>query len=136
MVWAMRTSLYAIRALHSNAKHSFIPRKEFPKYNVILSNFQGHHQKALTRFRHLAPQIDLVIELRDARAPVATSNLLFDHVLGGKEKIVLYTKQDLLSLSKKALADLHSRSRFMMIDSRSKADAKAVLELVKANITK
>ena len=49
---------------------SFVPRKVFPNYNIPLNNFKGHHQKALSKFGHLAPQLDMVIEVRDCRAPL------------------------------------------------------------------
>lgn len=112
---------------------SFVPRRIFPNYQLVLSNFKGHHQKALTKFGHLAPQIDLVLEVRDSRAPTSTTNVLFDRVLANKQKVVLYSKRDLSVLSETLLEKWHqSRNEpYMFIDSRSRGDAKKVIELVK-----
>ena len=39
--------------------------------------------------------VDLIIECRDFRIPVTSRNPLFEEKLAGKERIVVYTKQDL-----------------------------------------
>lgn len=113
---------------------SFIPRRIFPNYNLPLSNFKGHHQKALTRFGHLAPQIDLVLEVRDSRAPISTTNVLFDRVLAQKKKIILYSKKDLSVLKNSVLKEWHksSNEEFMFIDSRNRKDAKQIIKMVTA----
>ncbi|ODV77901.1 P-loop containing nucleoside triphosphate hydrolase protein [Suhomyces tanzawaensis NRRL Y-17324] len=111
---------------------SFIPRRIFPNYNIPLSNFKGHHQKALTKFGHLAPQIDLVLEVRDSRAPISTTNVLFDRVLAQKQKIVLYSKKDLSVIKKDLLEKWHlsTLEDYMFIDSRNRKDARLIIELV------
>lgn len=111
---------------------SFIPRRIFPNYSLPLSNFKGHHQKALTKFGHLAPQIDLVLEVRDSRAPVSTKNVLFDRVLAQKEKIILYTKKDLSVLKSDLIRKWHdaSNEECLFIDARSKGDAQKIIDLV------
>ena len=112
---------------------SFIPRRIFPNYNIPLSNFKGHHQKALTKFGHLAPQIDLVLEVRDSRAPLSTTNVLFDRVLAQKEKIVLYSKKDLSALKSSVLRKWHEsvNEKHLTIDCRSRKDAQKVIDLIK-----
>lgn len=77
---------------------NFKPRLEFPKYNVTLANFHGHHRVALQKMRSLAPQVDLVVEIRDARAPISTRNGLFARVMGNIPRLVLYSKRDLSPL--------------------------------------
>ncbi|KAK6461373.1 P-loop containing nucleoside triphosphate hydrolase protein [Scheffersomyces coipomensis] len=111
----------------------FIPRRIFPDYNIPLSNFKGHHQKALTRFGHLAPQIDLVLEIRDSRAPISTTNVLFDKILGRKEKLVLYSKKDLSILKSHTIKKWHEslNEKVMFIDCRSKNDARKIIQQVK-----
>lgn len=42
-------------------------------------------------------QIDLVIECRDYRIPITSRNPMFEQSLAGKDKIVVYTKRDLVS---------------------------------------
>lgn len=109
---------------------SFVPRRVFPDYRLPLSNFKGHHQKALTRFSYLAPQVDLVLEVRDSRAPISTTNVLFDKVLAKKEKIVLYSKKDLSVLKPDLQKKWHGNEKFLFIDARSNRDAKSILKLL------
>ncbi|EGW34326.1 uncharacterized protein SPAPADRAFT_59741 [Spathaspora passalidarum NRRL Y-27907] len=112
---------------------SFVPRTMFPKYNISLSNFKGHHQKALTKFGHLAPMIDLVVEVRDGRAPLATSNVLFDRVLSGKKKLVLYSKKDLSIINTKLLDKWHSSSNedYMYVNCNNNTDVKKIINKIK-----
>lgn len=111
---------------------SFTPRRIFPNFNLPLSNFKGHQQKALTKFGHLSPQIDLVLELRDCRAPISTINVLFDKVLGKKDRIIIYTKKDLSVINNDLLKKWHgiNNEKYIFVDSRSHKDAKKVIELI------
>lgn len=117
---------------------SFIARRIFPDFNIPLANFKGHHQKALTKFSHLAPQIDYILEVRDSRAPIATTNVLFDRVLTRKPKLILYSKKDLSVLSKELLNKWHSNSNesYMVIDCRSKIDAKRIIDKMRQEYDK
>jgi len=111
---------------------NFLPRRLFPDYNLPLSNFKGHHQKALTKFGHLAPQIDVVLEVRDCRAPLSTTNVLFDKVLPNKNKIVLYSKKD-LSILKPLLLDKWHKSKneqYMFVDCRNRRDARGIIDVL------
>ena len=45
--------------------------------------------------------IDLVIECRDYRIPITSRNPLFEESLAGRERLVVYTKQDLGSEGKR-----------------------------------
>lgn len=104
----------------------------------MLANFHGHHRKALANMAQTAFNIDMVLELRDARAPLASINPLFDKALKGKEKLILYTKKDLSTLTAENLRAWHGRGEtidaemFMQIDSRNERDAERVLDRVKA----
>ena len=40
-------------------------------------------------------QIDLIIECRDYRVPLTSRNPLFEETLAGRERLIVYTKQDL-----------------------------------------
>lgn len=110
---------------------SFVARRTFPEYNLPLSNFKGHHQKALTKFGHLAPQVDLIIEVRDMRAPVSTTNVLFDRVFPGKKKLILYTKKDLAVQKTELLKKWHENEPFLYVDCRKKKDASRILNAIK-----
>jgi ribosome biogenesis GTPase A len=110
---------------------SFVPRTSFPKYNVPLANFHGHHRLALHAMYQTAVQVDLVLELRDARAPLSSINVLFDRILGHKKKIILYTKNDLSSIDPELFAKWHPDQKFLNIDCRSSSSAKQVLNAAK-----
>lgn len=45
--------------------------------------------------RSLLSTIDLVIECRDYRTPLASRNPLFEEHLGERPRLIVYTKQDL-----------------------------------------
>lgn len=51
----------------------FNPRLQFPQYRTTLAHFKGHQQKAINHFDKLRSQIHLIVHLKDARAPTATS---------------------------------------------------------------
>lgn len=40
-------------------------------------------------------QIDLVVECRDYRIPLTSRNPMFENSLGGRERMIIYTKKDL-----------------------------------------
>ena len=44
--------------------------------------------------------IDLIIECRDYRVPLSSRNPLFEANLAGRERLIIYTKQDLGSAGK------------------------------------
>lgn len=50
--------------------------------------------------------IDLVIECRDYRVPLTSWNPLFEETLGGRERLLVYTKQDLGSGGKQRDRDV------------------------------
>ena len=48
----------------------------------------------------LLSQIDVVIECRDNRIPITSRNPMFEEVLAGRERIIVYTKRDLVGNGK------------------------------------
>ncbi|CCK70509.1 putative GTPase MTG1 KNAG_0E02490 [Huiozyma naganishii CBS 8797] len=120
---------------------SFVPRYAFPKYNIRKSDFKGHQMKALKKFEYLAPQLKMIIELRDIRAPLSTRNVLFDKILFSKkydlERLIVYTKSDLMSHANsreylKKLASWHDQmnEKFIIIDCRKVSDAKNLMDII------
>lgn len=112
----------------------FIPRKEFPQYNVLMGEFKGHHSKALTKMRQLSPQIDLILEIRDSRSPVSSRNLLLDRAFSNKEKIIIYSKRDMSNLSKDIMKQWHNKKnneKFIFIDCKNKNEMNGLLDLIK-----
>lgn len=108
---------------------TFIPEKDFPDYNLSLTNFKGHHLKTLKKFSTIFPIIDFIIELRDSRAPISTTNFLINKVFKNKEKIVLYTKSDQSDIKINFLKRWNdiNNERFLCVNTRSKKDAKKII---------
>lgn len=121
------------------ALSDFVPRFEFPQYNIPLSDFKGHQVKALRKFQYLAPQLNMVLELRDLRAPLSTRNVLFDKFfMGGNEKIkrlIVYTKKDYMPQSTTLLNTLtrwHNEMNedFIILDGKSRTDVKNLMKVL------
>lgn len=111
----------------------FKPRLKFPDYRVNLADFKGHQSKALTRMKQLSPQVDLVLELRDARAPISTRNELLQKVFRDKERLVLYTKRDKSMFTTRQLSKMSfcRNEKFRMVDCKSSSDLNGILTSVR-----
>lgn len=80
----------------------FVPRKVFPTLDSLpRSYFLGHHRAGLDKMKTMLTHIDLVIECRDYRIPITSRNPLFEESLAGRERLIVYTKQDLGSEGKR-----------------------------------
>jgi len=75
---------------------AFIPRRVFPTLDSLpRSYFLGHHRAGLNKMTTMLSAIDLIIECRDYRVPISSRNPLFEESLAGRERLIVYTKQDL-----------------------------------------
>ncbi len=57
--------------------------------------FPGHMNKALGQLKETLNQADFVVELRDARAPLASANPLLYELVGQKPRLIVLNKSDL-----------------------------------------
>ena len=57
--------------------------------------FPGHMAKAKRLLLENIKLVDVVIELRDARIPLASANPLLDEIIGQKPRIIVLAKTDL-----------------------------------------
>lgn len=74
----------------------FVPRGTFPPLDSLpRSYFLGHHRAGLTKMKSMLSRIDLIIECRDYRVPLTSTNPLFEESLAGRERLIVYTKKDL-----------------------------------------
>lgn len=116
----------------SVASSIFVPRTVFPRYNITLANFQGHHRVALQRMRAMAGNVDLIIEVRDARAPLSTRNGLFTRVFNSNTpRVVLYSKKDLSPLTQKQVDEWHPQKNALLVNCGLMSDARKVLKVAK-----
>ena len=73
-----------------------MPRRVFPTLDSLpRSYFLGHHRAGLNKMKTILSSIDLVIECRDYRVPLTSRNPLFEENLAGRQRLIVYTKQDL-----------------------------------------
>ncbi|MCJ1247573.1 Mitochondrial GTPase [Trapelia coarctata] len=78
--------------------------------------------------------IDLIIECRDYRVPISSRNPLFEESLAGRERLIVYTKQDLGSegreedrLREETIRQWHRSSSVLFSDHRNPNSVRKVL---------
>lgn len=64
-------------------------------YTKNIQWFPGHMAKAKREIAEKIKFIDIIIELVDARAPLASKNPMFDEVVRNKPRLIVMTKKDL-----------------------------------------
>lgn len=95
---------------------AFVPRR-FPELGRLSpAYYLGHQAAGLRKMKEMLSLVDLVIECRDYRIPITSHNTKLDEALAGKEKVIVYTKQDLGSQGTaedkqaRSISALHRRS--------------------------
>ena len=61
----------------------------------VIQWFPGHMEKARRQMQENLKLVDLVIELRDARAPLASANPLIERLAKDKKRLLVLTKKDM-----------------------------------------
>jgi ribosome biogenesis GTPase A len=90
------------------ASSSTVVRQVFRKkfdYRGPLAWFPGHMAKTQRLIAERLARIDMVIEVRDARAPFSSANTTLDTILGRKQRVVVYNKADLANHNLFAVCD-------------------------------
>ncbi|MGB4985731.1 MAG: ribosome biogenesis GTPase YlqF [Erysipelotrichaceae bacterium] len=62
---------------------------------ININWFPGHMTKAKRQMEESLKQVDLVIEILDARVPLASKNPLIDELINQKPRLVILSKKDL-----------------------------------------
>ena len=57
--------------------------------------YPGHMEKARRDMQDALKQVDMVIEIRDARIPNASRNPMLDKMIGDKPRLIVLSKSDL-----------------------------------------
>jgi ribosome biogenesis GTPase A len=75
---------------------------KLPELPQKINWFPGHMHKALKELEGKTADVDVFLEVRDARLPYATRNPQFDHLIKGaqKRKIIVFNKFDLCDQTK------------------------------------
>ena len=95
--------------------------------------YPGHMTKAKRAMKEDVKLVDLVIELADARAPLASRNPDIDSLAAGKGRVILLNKADLASEKANAAWITYFESQgfqVMKIDARAKATLKQLNALI------
>ena len=95
--------------------------------------YPGHMTKAKRAMKEDVKLVDLVIELVDARAPLASRNPDIDSLAAGKGRVILLNKADLASEKANAAWITYFESQgfqVMKIDARAKAALKQLNALI------
>ncbi|KAI4121134.1 MAG: hypothetical protein LQ338_006551 [Usnochroma carphineum] len=120
---------------------NFVPRKVFPTLNSLpRSYFLGHHKAGLDKMKTMLSHINLVIECRDYRIPLSSRNPLFEENLAGRERLIVYTKQDLGSEGhqkdrnrERLIQDFQRPSTVLFSDYKDKSSVRKILEFARAH---
>ncbi|KAH9823642.1 Mitochondrial ribosome-associated GTPase 1 [Teratosphaeria destructans] len=124
---------------------AFVPRAIFPTLDSLpRSYYLGHHAAGLSKMKTMLSQIDLVIECRDYRIPLTSRNPMFEQSLGGKQRMVVYTKKDLGSDASKEelrkrhtlLEQFHAPSSVMFSDHKASKAVRQVLSAIRQSATR
>lgn len=63
--------------------------------NALFNWYPGHMARALREIKKRLNLVDVVLEIRDARAPLATGNMALDAEIGQKKKVIVLNKSNL-----------------------------------------
>ena len=82
--------MYQKRKIRAEKKKDDSP-KSFP--SVGINWFPGHMVKAQNEIKNNLKLIDVVVEILDARVPIASHNKLMDELAKDKKRIVVLNKR-------------------------------------------
>ena len=69
----------------------------FPHLGFKINWFPGHMYRALRLMKENVREVDMFVELRDARVPISSRNGEFDEIItnNNKKKLIVFNKFDL-----------------------------------------
>lgn len=96
--------------------------------------FPGHMLKTQRLIQEHRSQVDVFLEVVDARAPLATANPLLDELLGDKPRVVLLNKIDLadprVTSAWKAWYEARPETRAVLISCKERKNLPAISQAV------
>jgi ribosome biogenesis GTPase A len=97
---------------------------------MIIQWFPGHMLKTQRLIQEHRAQVDVFLEVVDARAPRATSNPLLDGLIAGKPRVVLLNKVDLadpqVTSAWKAWYEAHPETKAVLISCKERRNLPAI----------
>ncbi|KAF2400925.1 GTPase [Trichodelitschia bisporula] len=118
---------------------TFAPRAAFPVLDSLpRSYFLGHHRAGLSKMKTLLSTTDVIIECRDYRVPLTSRNPLLEESLGGRARLIVYTKRDLGCAERgnnlkreRLLQKWHHPSPVMFSDHKERRDIRRILDFAR-----
>ncbi|KAF2150073.1 mitochondrial GTPase-like protein 1 [Myriangium duriaei CBS 260.36] len=115
-------------------RHAYIPPESIPR-----SYFLGHHRSGLSKMTSMLAQIDLIIECRDYRVPLSSTNPMFERLLQGRKRLIVFTKRDvgspfpptLADKKREALLSSHFHPSTSLFTASTPKDTNRVLTLIR-----
>jgi len=102
--------------------------------NLTINWYPGHMHRASKEITEALPQVNLVIELLDARIPYSSSNPLIQQLCADKPQIKLLTKSDLADSQITELWQQHfarqNNMRSMAVDLINADSSSVIIELI------
>ena len=115
--------------------------KGFQKTNI--NWYPGHMARARREIGEAVKQVDVVIEIIDARIPMASRNPILNEIIGTKPRIIVLNKSDLAdtTINKSWVEKLNTENqRALLVDSNNgigtKDVVKAACEIMKEKLDK
>jgi len=101
---------------------------------MIIQWFPGHMLKTQRLIQEHRTQVDVFLEVVDARAPRATSNPLLDELIAGKPRVVLLNKVDLadprVTAEWKVWYDSKPQTKAVLISCKERRNLPAIAHAV------
>ena len=91
--------------------------------NPIINWYPGHMHKAKKELSKQLKSVDIVLEMRDARIPISSTNYDLEELFGQKKRILLFNKTSLSDAkitNKWNVIFLNSETPFLFIDALKK----------------
>lgn len=102
---------------------------------MAINWFPGHMHKAQKEIKEILPQIDVVIEVCDARLPFSSENPMITEIRGDKPLIKILNKSDLADAKKTQIwldyLESQHNVKAIALTTENVATAKSILSLIK-----
>ena len=97
---------------------------------VTINWYPGHMEKARRQMEEQLKLVDIIIEIRDARMPLASGNPLLDEMASNKERLIILNKADKAD-SKQNELWINGFKNVVLCDSLNEKNTKKVVDKVK-----
>jgi ribosome biogenesis GTPase A len=100
--------------------------------------FPGHMLKAMRKIKERLKMVDIVLEVRDARSPLATGNQSLKRIIGEKSRLIIINKKNLAKPEIIKLWEVwfeNTGDDFLFINSFDKASVAEITKKSRETVT-